>query len=299
MSNVKFYGATKNHVFPYSVKGYSVYFTSEPRLERIFDNVDACILWAAKHVFVRGDSSIGPKTPLVIETNNGAKTLLRLAYNDQLLEYTWETFAGVDLDWEYRTKQDWFIFPAGTTRAEIMGWFDANYSGLTGGFMSAECVSARPLQRFALIAAGIICLLCGAPLIGIGGAMYASSSYLQANGEAAEATVSRVSDNDIFIEYKHGGTTYAGVLDDSSMRYLKAGDSVEIRFDPSNPQFAQPAGAGRHAKSMVGAGFCAVAMGGILCACGAYLTKKQDTGQDNLDDPEFWRTDGKPTDAIA
>lgn len=299
MSNKRFYGATDKHVFPYSVKGFSVYFTGEPKLERIFDNVDTCILWAARRVFVKEDASIGPKTPLVVETNEGAKPVLRIAFNDQLLEYVWETFSGVDLDWEHRTKQDWFIFPAGTPQAEILGWFDERYGGITGGFMSAEYVSAKPLQRFVLVAAGILCLLCGAPLIGIGGAMYASGAYLQSNGETAEATVSRVSDNEVFIEYGHGGTTYAGVLNDSSVRHLKAGDSVEIRFDQSNPQFAQPAGAGRHAKSMVGAGLCSVALGGILCACGAYISKKQDSDRDDPDGPEFWHTDGKPTDAIA
>ena len=68
--------------------------------------------------------------------------------------------------------------------------------------MNLSPFSLQSMKRSILLAIGVLCLLSGAPLIGIGCTMYASNAYLQAYGESAEAVVDRVADNDVFISYE-------------------------------------------------------------------------------------------------
>lgn len=129
----RFHEKTCNYAFVTREEEYRTIFPNK-ELEADFDNIDSCLLWAAYVEFVEG---VRTDTVLICEKDT-MKPVMWIQNRDQLLEYAWATLTDVNIDEEEQTEQDWFIFPAGTSREEIWHWFDERYSKGVGELMYTE-----------------------------------------------------------------------------------------------------------------------------------------------------------------
>lgn len=116
-------------------------------------------------------------------------------------------------------------------------------------------------------AIGVVLMFASSACLGIGGAMYAGSRYLERSGVEVEATVDKIEDGNVFITYDVDGTAYGGTLQ-CNIRTVQEGDKVDIRYDAANPGMVQSVREAQKAPSLIAAGLALLAGGGILLVCG-------------------------------
>lgn len=120
-----FYGKNCNYAFHPVLSGDDWYDTvlytgkDTPYMAR-FHSMDECVLWALYKLETIGEKEFSYFTVV------GPAVRIYDEY-EQLILDAWDTLTDINVDDDECTEQDWFLFPAGTSRENIWHWFDEHY----------------------------------------------------------------------------------------------------------------------------------------------------------------------------